>query len=106
MRRRRPVVLGGRRASVDVRWRCRRRWWPLEFCRSAVGKKWIMAVTGIMLMGFVAFHLFGNLKSYLGAQEAFDYGEGLRDALVPILPRTFTLWLVRLPLIAAFALHM
>src|SRR5438874_3210585 len=84
----------------------RRKWWPLELYRSAVGKKWVMAITGIMLMGFVAFHLFGNLKSYLGAQEGFDYGEGLRDALVPILPRTFALWLVRLPLIAAFALHM
>src|SRR5213076_2698647 len=72
-----------------------RRWWPLEFYRSAVGKKWVMAVTGVMLMGFVAFHLFGNLKSYLGAQESFDYGEGLRDLFVPIFPRSFILWLIR-----------
>jgi len=92
-----PTVNGGVR---------RRRWWPLEFYRSAVGKKYVMAITGVMLMGFVAFHLFGNLKSYLGAQESFDYGEGLRDLLVPLFPRTLVLWLVRLPLIAAFALHM
>ena len=31
----------------------RRRWWPLEFYRSAVGKKWVMAITGIVLLGFV-----------------------------------------------------
>src|ERR1700704_7032495 len=75
----------------------RRRWWPLEFYRSAVGKKYVMAITGVMLMGFVAFHLFGNLKSYLGAQESLDYGEGLRDLLVPIFPPSFVLWLPPVP---------
>jgi succinate dehydrogenase / fumarate reductase cytochrome b subunit len=78
-----------------------------------VGKKWVMAVTGIMLLGFVIAHMVGNLKLYLGAIEhngaweydANIYGEFLRELLVPIFPRTVFLWLLRLGLIAAFALH-
>ena len=84
----------------------KRSWWPLEIYRSAIGKKYVMAITGIVLLGFVFAHMVGNLKVYLGAQESFDYGEGLRTLLMPIFPRTFTLWaFFRLPLIAAFVLH-
>ena len=79
--------------------------WPLEFYRSAVGKKWVMAVTGIMLLGFVLVHMVGNLKIYLGAGDMNHYGEFLRELLVPLVPRTVALWGVRLALIVAFALH-
>ena len=38
----------------------RRKWpWPLDLYQSAVGKKWAMAVTGIMLLGFVLVHMLG-----------------------------------------------
>jgi succinate dehydrogenase / fumarate reductase cytochrome b subunit len=83
----------------------RRAPWPVEFYRSAVGKKWVMALTGIMLMGFVFFHAFGNLKVYFGAESFNHYGEFLREILVPLLPRTWFLWIVRPGLIVAFALH-
>jgi succinate dehydrogenase / fumarate reductase cytochrome b subunit len=79
--------------------------WPVELYRSAVGKKWVMALTGIMLMGYVFFHMIGNLKIYMGAEDVNHYGEFLRELLVPILPRTVTLWLLRIGLIAAFVLH-
>jgi succinate dehydrogenase / fumarate reductase, cytochrome b subunit len=82
----------------------------VEFYRSAVAKKWIMALTGIMLMGFVFFHMIGNLKMYLGmtpegVYHLDEYGEFLRKLLVPILPRTVTLWLLRFGLIGAGVLH-
>ncbi len=79
--------------------------WPVEFYRSAVGKKWVMALTGIMLMGFVFVHMLGNLKLYLGAEDINHYGEWLRDLLVPFFPRTVTLWLLRIGLAAAFVFH-
>jgi succinate dehydrogenase / fumarate reductase cytochrome b subunit len=86
--------------------RKRRAPWPVEFYRSAVGKKWVMALTGVMLMGFVFFHSVGNLKVYLGAEGFNHYGEGLRDLLVPFVPRTFALWaFLRVGLIVAFVLH-
>jgi succinate dehydrogenase / fumarate reductase, cytochrome b subunit len=79
--------------------------WPVQFYRSAVGKKWVMAVTGILLMAYVFFHAIGNLKMYMGAAEFNHYGEFLRELLVPIFPRTVTLWLMRIGLILAFAFH-
>jgi succinate dehydrogenase / fumarate reductase cytochrome b subunit len=79
--------------------------WPVELYRSAVGKKWVMALTGIGLMGYVFFHMLGNLKVYLGAEDINHYGEFLRELLVPILPRTVTLWLLRIGLAGAFVFH-
>ncbi len=83
-----------------------RSWWPLEFYRSAIGKKWVMAVTGIVLLGYVLAHMVGNLKVFLGPEEINHYGEFLRELLVPLLPRTVTLWLLRIGLGVAFLLHL
>ena len=83
----------------------RRAPWPVEFYRSAVGKKWVMAVSGLLLIGFVFFHALGNLKVYFGADDFNHYGEWLRELLVPFLPRTVFLWILRVGLITAFAFH-
>ena len=78
---------------------------PVELYRAAVGKKYVMALTGLMIIGFVFAHMIGNLKMYLGAEDFNHYGEFLRELLVPLLPRTVALWLMRIGLIAAFVLH-
>src|SRR5258708_31042228 len=78
----------------------------LRFYRSSVGKKWVMAVTGVMLMGFVVFHLIGNLKLYLSKEEINLYGEALRDMPGHLLPRTVLLWTLRSGLFVAFVLHL
>jgi succinate dehydrogenase (or fumarate reductase) cytochrome b subunit, b558 family len=77
----------------------------LRFWRSAVGKKWVMAVTGIMLLGFVLVHMVGNLKLYLGAGHMNEYADWLRTIGEPALPRTVFLWILRIGLIGAFFLH-
>jgi succinate dehydrogenase / fumarate reductase cytochrome b subunit len=77
----------------------------VRFYRSAVGKKWVMAVTGLLLMGFVIAHLIGNLKLFLSKEEMNLYGEALRDMPGHLLPRTLLLWTLRVGLITAFALH-
>jgi succinate dehydrogenase / fumarate reductase cytochrome b subunit len=73
--------------------------------RSALGKKYVMAITGIVWMGYVLAHMVGNLKAFLGPEDLDHYAEFLRELLVPIFPRTLTLWLMRLGLIAAILLH-
>lgn len=86
---------------------------PLSIYQTAVGKKWVMAITGLMLLGFVLFHMLGNLKLYIGEvehngqleQDINIYGEFLRDLLTPLFPRTYFLWLLRFGLIGAFGLH-
>jgi succinate dehydrogenase / fumarate reductase cytochrome b subunit len=83
----------------------RRRLWLLEFYRSALGKKYVMALTGVVLMGYVLVHMVGNLKLYLGPSSLDAYGEWLREVGEPVLPRTVLLWIVRTILILAFLLH-
>jgi len=79
--------------------------WVLEFYSSAVGKKAVMAVTGILLLGFVLAHMVGNLKVYDSAGHMNAYGEYLREIGEPILPHTGFLWILRSVLILAFVLH-
>ena len=38
----------------------------VDFYSTAVGKKYVMAITGIIGIGFVVAHMIGNLKTYLG----------------------------------------
>ena len=83
----------------------RQRPFLLRFYGSAVGKKSVMAITGIMLLGFVLAHMVGNFKIYLGASHLNEYGEWLRVIGEPALPRTVFLWIMRIGLIGAFFFH-
>ena len=108
-----PTSMAPNSASRPIRPKGRELPFPLNVYQTAVGKKWVMAVTGLMLLGFVLFHMFGNIKLYLAPVEEegvlhYDvdlYGEALRDLLVPIFPRTWLLWILRSGLIAAGLLH-
>ena len=83
--------------------------WPLGFYRSAIGKKWVMAITGIAIIGFVVAHMVGNWKIFLpdveGIPDIDIYAEALRRLLVPFAPEHVVLWLLRTGLIVAFLLH-
>lgn len=65
-----------------------------------------MALTGIMLMGFVFAHMVGNLKMYLGSKDIDEYAHALKTLLHPIMPNQVVLWGMRLGLIAALVLHL
>ena len=73
---------------------------------TSVGKKAVMAVTGVVLVGFVILHMLGNLKIYLGPEHFDAYARGLRELGEPILAREQALWTARLVLIVAVALHL
>jgi succinate dehydrogenase / fumarate reductase cytochrome b subunit len=64
-----------------------------------------MAVTGIVLLGYILAHMLGNLKVYFGPEEIDGYGEALRDLGGHLVPRTHLLWLLRIGLTSAFVLH-
>ena len=85
------------------------RHWVFRFYGSTVGKKWVMAITGILLMGYVVAHMVGNLKVFLppidGVPDVDIYAEWLRELLVPLLPHTAALWIMRVGLIVATVLH-
>jgi len=73
--------------------------------KPAIALKAVMAVSGLILFGFVLFHMIGNLKLYLGPAELNDYAHFLRTVGTPLLPETVLLWLARSVLILAVVLH-
>jgi len=77
----------------------------LDLYQTAVGKKWVMAITGIALMGFVLVHMLGNLKMYFGPADMDSYAEWLKTIGYPLLPKTGTMWLLRVGLLVFFVLH-
>jgi succinate dehydrogenase / fumarate reductase cytochrome b subunit len=96
--------------------------WFTDLYRSAVGKKAVMAVTGIILFGFVLVHMIGNLKlyepgtycAYLDATGTCAskplpyldaYGAFLRNVGSPALPASGALWIARIVLLIAVILH-
>lgn len=84
----------------------KKKFFLLDLYGTAVGKKYVMAITGIMMMGFVLAHMIGNLKMYLGAADLNHYAEFLRRLLYPLAPEGVTLWLMRAGLVGALALHL
>lgn len=80
--------------------------WPIAFYQSSVGKKWVMALTGVVLTIYVIAHMIGNLHLYQGVDHMNEYGEFLRTLGEPILPRSGLLWILRAGLFGAFVLHL
>jgi succinate dehydrogenase / fumarate reductase, cytochrome b subunit len=70
------------------------------FLTSTIGKKVVMAVTGLMLFGFVVGHMVGNLQVYLGPEAMNAYAASLRQ-----LGHGTALWIARGGLLAALAAH-
>ena len=73
--------------------------------RTSIGKKHVVAASGLLGLGFVFLHMAGNLKAFLGPTQINDYAEFLRDMGEPLFPRSFLLWALRLTLIAGLVLH-
>jgi succinate dehydrogenase / fumarate reductase cytochrome b subunit len=66
--------------------------------RSTLGKKFIMAVTGLGLFAFVVVHMLGNLQIFLGPQHINDYGYFLQS-------KPELVWSARFGLLVIVILH-
>jgi succinate dehydrogenase / fumarate reductase cytochrome b subunit len=71
---------------------------PRAFLCSTLGRKVVMAVTGVMLFGFVIAHLAGNLLLYLGPEAINGYAVNLRELGAG-------LWVARAGLLVAVLAH-
>ncbi len=77
----------------------------LTVARTHIGKKVLMAVTGLVWVGFLVMHMYGNLKVFQGP-EAFDhYAHSLRTFGEPILMYGHFLTAFRLVTVVAFVVH-
>ncbi|GAA2077972.1 succinate dehydrogenase cytochrome b subunit [Aeromicrobium halocynthiae] len=73
--------------------------------RSTVALKYSMAVSGLVMLGYLLVHMYGNLKFFQG-QEYFDeYLAGLEELFTPYLPEGGLLWIMRVALITALVVH-
>lgn len=70
----------------------------MQFTQSTVGRKILMAVTGLILISFICVHLLGNSSVYWGADGINAYAKHLHD-LGPLV------WIFRLFMLAVFGLH-
>jgi len=73
--------------------------------QSSIGKKFTMALSGIVLYGFVFVHMVGNLKVYMGAEKFNSYARFLREFGYPALGHEQMLWIARIVLVACLAVH-
>jgi succinate dehydrogenase / fumarate reductase cytochrome b subunit len=73
---------------------------------SLVGKKILMAVSGVLLIGFLVGHVYGNLKVFQGPDHFNAYAEGLRTLGAPLFGRSHLLWIARAILLVALAVHL
>lgn len=78
---------------------------PTSLWRSTIGKKFVMAVTGLIWFGYLIAHLWGNLKIYAGPSYLNEYGVFLRTVGGPLFGPSQLLWVARIILIPAFAIH-
>jgi succinate dehydrogenase / fumarate reductase cytochrome b subunit len=69
-----------------------------SFFSSSIGRKWIVGLTGVALVGFVTGHLVGNLQIFLG-QEAINKYAAALQSLGELL------WVIRFGLLAVVLAH-
>ncbi|MFJ7983934.1 succinate dehydrogenase [Streptomyces sp. NPDC096351] len=75
------------------------------FLSSTLGKKTVMAVSGLIMLGYLVAHVAGNLKVFFGPEEFNGYAHWLRVLGAPVLHHEWALWLVRIVLLAAVGAH-
>jgi len=73
---------------------------------STIALKLLMAVSGLIFIGYLLLHMYGNLKVFAGHDAFNEYAQHLRTFGEPMLPHEGLLWIVRVVLIVAIAAHL
>lgn len=74
--------------------------------RSTIALKLLMAVSGLIFIGYLLLHMYGNLKVFAGHDAFNEYAHHLRTFGEPMLPYEGLLWIVRSVLLVAIAAHL
>jgi succinate dehydrogenase / fumarate reductase cytochrome b subunit len=73
--------------------------------RTSIGKKYAMATSGIILVGFIVLHVVGLQKFFFGEKHFDEYSAFLRTVGAPAIPHYYLLWALRATLLAAVSVH-
>jgi succinate dehydrogenase / fumarate reductase cytochrome b subunit len=85
-----PIAVPARRSAVS---RVRLFW------QSTIGKKIVMAATGLIMVAWVVLHMVGNLQIFAGAARLNGYSAFLHHTIGELL------WLIRIILLVSVVLH-
>ena len=85
-------------ATASRSWRDRARSWRLLFS-TTIGKKLIMGVTGLMMVGWLFLHMAGNTLLYSGAEAMNFYGWMIQEGSHGLV------WVMRVVMLGAIGLH-
>ncbi|HSH46725.1 MAG TPA: succinate dehydrogenase cytochrome b subunit [Longimicrobiales bacterium] len=77
----------------------------VRMTETSIGKKWLMALSSLILFLYIILHLVGNLKIFFGSDPFNHYAEWLRVAGTPMIPDQGALWAFRVLLIIAIFVH-
>jgi succinate dehydrogenase / fumarate reductase cytochrome b subunit len=69
------------------------------FWQSTIGKKVVMAITGVIMVAFVIVHMLGNLQVFAGAEKINAYSRFLHEGIPDLL------WIARIVLLVSVVLH-
>ena len=64
-----------------------------------------MALSGLIFIGFVLLHMYGNLKAFGGHDSFNEYAHHLRTFGEPMLPYSGLLWIIRVVLLGSLIVH-
>ena len=73
--------------------------------RSTIALKMLMAVSGLVFIGYLLLHMYGNLKVFAGHDAFNEYAHHLRVFGEPMLPNEGLLWIVRVVLLVSLVAH-
>jgi succinate dehydrogenase / fumarate reductase cytochrome b subunit len=71
---------------------------PKVYLKTSIGRKVLMAITGLIQFGFVVGHMVGNLQIFIGQDQLNAYAQALKD--LPLLT-----WSVRVIVLASVTIH-
>ncbi|WP_329454386.1 succinate dehydrogenase cytochrome b subunit [Streptomyces sp. NBC_01497] len=78
---------------------------PQSVWDSTIGKKTVMAVSGLLMLGYLVVHMYGNLKIFFGPTTFDDYAHWLRVIGEPFFHYSWLLWIIRVVLVVAVVAH-
>lgn len=79
--------------------------WFGKYLKSSVGAKHVMAITGLMLVGFILAHMLGNLQIFAGAKNPAMGQEALNSYAVNLKALGPLLWIARGGLVVIALVH-
>ncbi|WP_129839236.1 succinate dehydrogenase cytochrome b subunit [Streptomyces sp. RFCAC02] len=76
-----------------------------RFWHSTIGKKAVMATSGLVMLAYLVAHMLGNLKVFFGPDDMNGYAHWLRTIGEPVLHHEWFLWIMRPLLLLAVVAH-